>query len=255
MLKAIFFDQDGVIVDTERDGHRIAFNRTFSEFGLPIEWSVEEYGELLRIGGGKERTDHFLRTHPGTVDVDGEALAQLVRDLHARKTEIFVEMIENGSLPLRPGVSRIMRAANECGIIVGICTTSNEHAARAIQKVLLNDVTIDFTLAGDVVTHKKPDPEIYRRAIELAGVRPEQIVVIEDSRIGISAARSAGLHVLATANDYTVREDLSRADAVVDCLGESNGVRAKWLTGEIVVGPRGIVTLEDLAALTELDYA
>ena len=148
-LKAIFFDQDGVIVDTERDGHRVAFNQTFAEFGLPICWDVPYYHELLQVSGGKER----MRKHYDTRgfgrpidDVDG-----LIRKMHHRKTDVFVELIEGGRLPLRPGIHRLMREAQEQGVLLCVCTTSNERAAHAITNRLLGDIRFHSILAGDVV--------------------------------------------------------------------------------------------------------
>src|SRR5512136_841240 len=125
-LRGIFFDQDGVIIDTERDGHRVAFNQTFREFGYQFQWDVEEYHALLQVGGGKERMKHYLHTKGFGVSVPPEAETDLI------KTAIFIELIESGRLPLRPGVKRLMQEAAEQGVKLGICTTSDEKAAHAI---------------------------------------------------------------------------------------------------------------------------
>jgi phosphoglycolate phosphatase-like HAD superfamily hydrolase len=119
-IRAFFFDQDGVIVDTERDGHRVAFNRTFAEFGLDVEWGVEEYHELLQVGGGKERMKHYFSTKGFGVDVAPEAVADLIQRLHLRKTDAFIELIEGGALPLRPGVRRLMEEAVAAAIGRGV---------------------------------------------------------------------------------------------------------------------------------------
>lgn len=246
MLKAVFFDQDGVIVDTERDGHRVAFNRAFREFGLATEWDVATYGELLKIGGGKERMLAYFGAHDVGQPKDPQALAELVDRLHERKTAIFVGLIESAVLPLRPGIGRLMREANAKGLRIGICTTSNEKAAHAISNTLLKGIRIDIILAGDIVRRKKPDPEIYFLALERSGLLPSECVVVEDSSNGVAAARGAGLHVLATANEYTMREDLGGADAVVTCLGDPPDAPAALLRGGEGVVANGKV---DLAAL------
>lgn len=222
-IEAFFFDQDGVIVDTERDGHRVAFNRTFAEFGLPVEWGVEEYHALLQVGGGKERMRHYLDTRGFGVDLTSEEASELIERLHLRKTDVFIELIESGALPLRPGVRRMMEEATDLGITLGICTTSNERAAAAISRGLLHGIPFAFVLAGDVVRAKKPDPAIYLLALEKTRLRPDQCVVFEDSHIGAVAAQAAGMHVVATVNGYTEQEDLSMAELVVDCLGEPTG--------------------------------
>ena len=230
-IKAFIFDQDGVIVDTERDGHREAFNRTFAEFGFDVEWGVEEYHELLQVGGGKERMTHYLQTKGFGVEVEPDDVPDLIRRLHRRKTDIFVELIESGALPSRPGVRRIMEEADGLGLTLGVCTTSNERAARAIAGGLLAGIPLRFVLAGDVVEAKKPDPAIYLLAREQSGLRADECVVFEDSHIGTVAAKAAGMHVVATTNLYTQDEDLSMADLVVDCLGEPDGPHAKLRPG------------------------
>lgn len=219
-VKALLFDQDGVIIDTEKDGHRVAFNETFKSFGLNFEWGVEEYHELLQIGGGKERMRHYLHTKGFGRQVSPEEEGELIQKLHLRKTEMFIDLVESGRLPLRPGVKRLMLEAMEAGLILGICTTSNEKAAHAIAYNILKDIKFNFVLAGDIVKKKKPDPEIYNLALTKTGLEPQQCVVIEDSRIGVLAAKAAGMHVIATPNYYTEREDLSAADLIVSCLGD-----------------------------------
>jgi HAD superfamily hydrolase (TIGR01509 family) len=230
-IKAFIFDQDGVIVDTERDGHRVAFNRTFGEFGLDVVWGVEEYHELLQVGGGKERMAHYLRTKGFGVDVAPDEAADLIRRLHLRKTDVFIELIESGALPLRPGVRRIMEEAVAMELTLGVCTTSNERAAQAVACGMLAGIPLAFVLAGDVVRAKKPDPAIYSLALEKSGLRAEECVVFEDSHIGAVAAKAAGMHVVATTNLYTENEDLSMADVVVNCLGETAGPHARVRPG------------------------
>jgi HAD superfamily hydrolase (TIGR01509 family) len=225
-IRAFFFDQDGVIIDTERDGHRVAFNRTFAEFGLNFAWGVEEYHELLQVGGGKERMTHYWKTKGFGKDLSPAAAADLIRQMHLRKTDVFVELIESGALPLRPGIRRIMEEAAALGLTLGICTTSNERAAQAVATKALAGIPLAFVLAGDVVAVKKPDPAIYLLALEKSGVQADECVVFEDSHIGALAAKRAGMHVVATTNAYTAQEDLSMADLIVNCLGDAAGPHA-----------------------------
>jgi HAD superfamily hydrolase (TIGR01509 family) len=230
-IKAIFFDQDGVIIDTERDGHRVAFNQAFHEFGLDCEWGVERYGELLRISGGKERLRHFFR-QPDAASCSGPAGVDedFIFKLHQRKTAIFIGRVESGRLPLRPGVHRLMNAAMRSGIKLGICTTSDARAADVIAGRMLADIRFDVVLAGDIVSRKKPAPDIYLLALEKTGLKPTECVVIEDSANGVRAAKSAGMHVVATASAYTREENLGEADIVVSCLGDPGGETAKLIS-------------------------
>ncbi|OQY37974.1 hypothetical protein B6228_05185 [Candidatus Atribacteria bacterium 4572_76] len=202
-IKAIIFDQDGVIIDTERDGHRVAFNKTFKEFGFDFQWDVDYYHELLQIAGGKERMRHHLHTKGFGREVKPEKEDELIKAMHKRKTEIFIELIKEGALPLRPGIKRIMKEAMNRGLKVGICTTSNEKAAHAVAYEILKDIKFDFVLAGDVVKKKKPDPEIYLLALKKGGLKAEECIVVEDSRNGLLAAKAAGMNVVVTTNHYT----------------------------------------------------
>jgi len=245
-IKAIIFDQDGVIIDTERDGHRVAFNQTFQEFGFDFHWGIDEYHELLQVGGGKERMKHFLHTVGFGIEINPEDEDDLIKRMHAHKTEAFISLIESGMLPLRPGVKRVMREANESGLILGICTTSNERSARAIAYNILKDIKFDFVLAGDIVSQKKPDPAIYNLALKNTGLKPEECVVMEDSRNGLLAAKAAGMYVVATTNFYTAGENLSEADIIVTCLGDQEGEKGDLSAGGEGLQYDGVLTVRQL---------
>jgi HAD superfamily hydrolase (TIGR01509 family) len=247
-IKALIFDQDGVIIDTERDGHRVAFNETFKEFGFNFEWDVEKYHELLQIAGGKERMKHYLQTEGFGVEIKPEEVDDLIKKLHNRKTEVFLELIESGKLPLRPGVKRFMTEAMDRGLVLGVCTTSNEKAAHAIAYQILKDINFKFVLAGDIVSKKKPNPEIYLLALKKTGLEPEECIVVEDSRNGVLAAKAAGMHVVATTNVYTEKEDLSQADIVVTCLGDPEGEKGILKKGGETIDFDGVLHIDQLLA-------
>lgn len=245
-IKAIFFDQDGVIIDTEKDGHRVAFNEMFKEFGYDFQWDVDKYHELLQISGGKERMRHYFHSEGVLPEVKPDEEDELIKKLHKRKTEIFIELIESGKLPLRTGVKRLMKEAMDRGLIVGICTTANERSARAIVNGMLQDIKFEFVLAGDVVSKKKPDSEIYLLALGKTGLKPEECMVIEDSRNGVLAAKGAGMRVVVTTNIYTENEDLSEADIVVTCLGEPDGEKGILKQGDKRLEFDGILHVDQL---------
>jgi HAD superfamily hydrolase (TIGR01509 family) len=232
-IKAVFFDQDGVIIDTERDGHRVSFNETFKEMGFDVYWDEEYYHELLQIAGGKERMKHHLHTHGFGQEVKPEEEDALIQRMHDRKTGLFIELIESGKLPLRPGIHRFMKECRGAGLLLGICTTSNERAAHSIAYKTLQDIDFDFVLAGDIVKKKKPDPEIYNLALSKTGFKPEECLVIEDSRNGVLSAKAAGMHVVATTNPYTEKEDLSDSDIIVTCLGDPDGEKGVISKGNL----------------------
>lgn len=247
-IKAFFFDQDGVIIDTEKDGHRIAFNETFKAFGIDTEWSVEEYHNLLQVGGGKERMRHYHHTRGFGVELDPEKEDAFIKKLHQHKTETFIKLLETNKLPLRSGIHRIMREINDMGLVLAVTTTSNQRAAQAVSSNILSDINFDFILAGDVVKVKKPDPEIYLMALERAGLKPEECLVIEDSKNGVAAAHAAGIRVVATTNFYTENEDLGLADMIVTCLGDSDGEKGTLKSGGEGMKHDGVLTAAQLVA-------
>lgn len=246
MLGAVFFDMDGVIADTERDGHRVSFNLAFTEFNVDAQWSVDQYHSLLQISGGKERIAHYFKDTHYRGDEYIRDPEGFIKKIHKRKTELYIELIKTGELPLRPGVKRLMKEINREGIILGICTTSAEKAAEAVVESLLKEVKIDFLLAGDIVSKKKPDPEIYHLALRKSGIAPENSFVVEDSRNGVTAAKAAGLKVIATVNPYTEKEDVFAADIVVDSLGEPEGPQSKVLSEKIPKEFSGYIDLDVL---------
>lgn len=247
-LKAIFFDMDGTIIDTEKDGHRVAFNEAFARIGITAVWDIVKYHQLLQIAGGKERMKFYFQGEGKKYLPAGKSIDDFVQQLHLLKTEIFVSLIESGKLPLRPGIKRIMEEANEKGILVGICTTSNEKAVRAIVNSLLADIKIDFILAGDIVTKKKPDPEIYLLALQKTGLPGNEVFVVEDSENGLIAGKAAGIKVLVTVNEYTKNENMTGADAVVTSLGNENEM-AQALTGNLKLNDGQMIHINDLLEL------
>ena len=225
-MKAIIFDCDGVLADTERDGHRVAFNKAFVEKGFPIEWNVELYGELLEVSGGKERMIHYFDSYGWPPDIADKDT--LIKELHKLKTEYFVQIIESGQLPLRPGVARLIDEAIAASIALAICSTSHERAVNLVAEILLGPkrkAHFSTILAGDVVSNKKPDPEIYNLASERLSLEPLECVVIEDNRNGLLAAKAAGMYCVITTNGYTKDEDFTEADLIVSELGDPPNVQ------------------------------
>lgn len=224
MLKALIFDCDGVLVDTERDGHRVGFNRAFAQLGIDAEWDVPLYGKLLLVAGGKERMRAYFDEYgwPEGAE-DAEARDALILRLHKLKTEITSGLVAEGGLPLRPGIARIVDEAIAAGVRLGVCTTSNPRFIDAVLDLFGPErkAKFDFVHAGDVVARKKPDPEIYELAKQSLGLPPHECVVIEDSRNGLLAARGAGLPTLITTSTYTVDEDFTGAAKVVPELGDA----------------------------------
>lgn len=253
-MSTLIFDCDGVLADTERYGHLPAFNQTFREFGLPVEWTEEEYGRRLLIGGGKERMASLLTPEfiaEAKLPKEREAQLTEVGRWHQRKTAIYTEMVAAGKLSLRPGIRRLVAAAQDASWTLAVASTSAEPAVRAILEYGVGSdraERFDLVLAGDVVSHKKPAPDIYRLGLERLGVPASQVLVIEDSRNGLLAARGAGLRCLVTVNGYTKDEENSEAILVVTSLGDPGGEKTQVIANRSSARPGDWVTLPDLEA-------
>ncbi len=221
-LVALLFDVDGTLADTEKDGHRVAFNRAFAEAGLDWEWSEALYGELLAVTGGKERIRYYLERF-NTRFEEPEDLDGFVAGLHAAKTRFFTELLAEGHIPLRPGVKRLIEEARAEGMRLAVATTTTPANVEALlTHALAPDAMSWFEViaAGDVVPAKKPAPDIYEYAMDKMGLRPEQCVAFEDSQNGIRASLGAGLKTIVAVSSYTVEEDFSGAAVVLNHWGE-----------------------------------
>ena len=250
----LILDCDGVLADTERYGHLPAFNQTFEEFGLPVRWSVADYREKVRIGGGKERmasllTPEFVAEAGLPSDEDGQRAA--VAAWHRRKTEIYLELVASGAVPPRPGIARLVGEALAAGWTVAVASTSAEPSVRAtLERAVGPETAARVTVfAGDIVPRKKPAPDIYLTALTSLDLSPERTLVTEDSRNGLLAAAGAGLTCLITVNDFTKDEDFGEAALVVTSLGDPGGERTEILANRSRATPGGWITLDDVAGL------
>ena len=222
LVRALIFDCDGVLAETEREAHLPAFNEAFAEVGLP-PWSEQEYGERLKTGGGKERlakllTPDFVREHG--LPADAAAQAEWVARLHARKTKIFNRILESGGVEPRPGVVRLADEALAAGWALAVVSTSAEESVRTVVRRVLGDRPVRV-VAGDVVPAKKPDPAIYELALHELGVAPQDAVAVEDSRIGLLAAVRARLACVVAVSSFTSGEEFAEAALVVPHLGDA----------------------------------
>ncbi len=254
VLRALIFDCDGVLADTERYGHLPAFNQMFAEFGLPVRWTEREYGDKLKIGGGKERMASLLTPEfvaATGLPTDAEEQQELIAQWHRRKTEIYTEIVSAGKLPGRPGVARLVDEARAAGCHLAVASTSAEPSVRAVlEHVVGPEIAAEFlVLAGDVVPRKKPAPDIYLLALDRLGVAASDAVVVEDSANGFRAARAAGITTVVTVNDYTRDDDFDGAALVVSSLGDPDGEPSTVVASASGASVGDWITAADVAAL------
>jgi HAD superfamily hydrolase (TIGR01509 family) len=222
MLKALIFDVDGTLADTERDGHRVAFNQAFQSANLDWNWSVELYGELLAITGGKERIRHYLDKYNPNFEAPTD-LKAFIAGLHAAKTEHYCTMLAEGRIPLRTGAERLIKEAREAGLRLAIATTTTMPNVTVLLEHTLGKESLDWfdiIAAGDIVPAKKPAPDIYIHVLEKMGWTPEECLALEDSENGLLSAAQADLKTIITINDYTRNHTFEGAALVLDCFGE-----------------------------------
>jgi HAD superfamily hydrolase (TIGR01509 family) len=218
-IKAIIFDVDGTLADTE-DGHRKSFNKAFAESGLDWNWDVALYDKLLKVTGGKERikyfVDSFLTGFTKPDDYEG-----FVKNLHAVKTLHYTNMLGEGRIPLRPGIKRLIHDAHAAGITLAIATTTTPQNVSALLEVGLGKDWKKYFAAngcGDIVPHKKPAPDIYIWVLDKLRLASSDCIALEDSYNGLRSALAAGIKTYVTTNPYTHKQDFTGAAGVLDDL-------------------------------------
>ncbi len=242
-LQALLWDVDGTLAESERDGHRVAFNRAFEDAGLPWRWDPAHYGALLRITGGRERLLHDMALRGDAPALADERLA-LAAELHRRKNAHYAEIVSAGQIPLREGVMALIEEAAAAGLKQGIATTTSRANLQALLQHHLGPgwaSVFSATVCGEDVAAKKPDPEVYQRALASLGVSFVDALALEDSPGGVAAARAARVPVIVTRSAYFAEDTIDSAIAI----GPGLHTRATWRPG-LSGAADGRVRLDDL---------
>lgn len=244
-LKALIFDVDGTLADNERDGHRVAFNRAFRDAGLDWYWDVALYDRLLEVFGGKERIRYYIESFRQDFSAPPD-LDAFIRELHREKTAHYLALLKSASIPLRPGVKRLLQEAHTAGLRLAIASTTTYENVTTLLSETIGEQSVgwfDVIAAGDVVVNKKPAPDIYQYALGQLGLDASACLVFEDTEAGLASASAAGLATLITVNGATRNQDFSGAAIVLDQLGEpEQGF-------EVLAGEAGEASFADVAFL------
>lgn len=216
-LQALIFDVDGTLAETE-EAHRAAFNASFNAWGLDWNWSVDDYRQLLKTTGGKER----MQAHQATLPTGARRLTTAeIAELHVEKTAAYGAILASGQLELRQGVAALIRTARKRGLKVAVATTTNTPNVEALCQCCWGKSALevfDHVAAGDMVQRKKPAPDVFLLALEQLGLPASACIAFEDSRNGVLSALGANLPVLVTPSAYTDRDDFSDANWVIPAL-------------------------------------
>jgi HAD superfamily hydrolase (TIGR01509 family) len=247
VLRALVWDVDGTLAETEHDGHRVAFNRAFAEAGLRWHWDTETYRRLLATTGGKERITrwwHEVQPH----DAEAPDAPSIVRALHARKTTHYERLVQQGAVVLRPGVRRLLVDARRQGLVLAIATTTTAANVDALLDATLGRAAHAWFAvvgAGDAVPAKKPAPDIYQHVLRALALPASDCLALEDSAAGVAAATAAGVPVLLTRSRYTRHEPMAVAVlGDIDGFGEPNAPAQGQVRGAPWRGVLDLATLK-----------
>ena len=219
-MRALIWDVDGTVAETERDGHRVAFNQAFEAAGLPWRWSVERYGELLQVTGGRERLLHDMTQHADAPPLGAERDA-LARRLHALKNQRYAQLVAQGGIVARPGVLRLMDECARAGVPLAVATTTSRGNVVALFASLFGPAwatRFATVVCAQDAPRKKPHPQVYQLALQRLGLVGADAFALEDSPNGLAAARAAGVACAITRSAYFAHAQFEGAALVQDDL-------------------------------------
>lgn len=203
-LQALIWDVDGTLAETERDGHRVAFNAAFKSLGLDWHWGESRYGDLLEVTGGRERLlrDMDTRADAPSDPAERDAMARL---LHALKNKQYAAIVAAGHIPLRAGVAALMADCRLAGLPMAIATTTSRSNVDALMGAHFGpgwESGFAAVLCAEDAPVKKPDPLVYRLTLERLDLPPEAVLAVEDSPAGVGACLAARVPVVVTRSVY-----------------------------------------------------
>jgi HAD superfamily hydrolase (TIGR01509 family) len=210
MIKAVVFDMDGLIVETESVESR-ALEKVLKEYGKK---PMPHPNGLIHVVGyaGQKSWDDFISKYnlPDSVEV-----------IRAKKRQFFNEIIEAELAPM-PGFMKLINELESHKLAIALASNRHEGTLHRMLEILKAKHFFQLIVGPSEKRRHKPHPDIYLYTAAELGVKPDECVVLEDSEPGVVSGKAAGMKVIAVPNKFTEKQDLSKADIIVESLDKVN---------------------------------
>ncbi|MEM6666311.1 MAG: HAD-IA family hydrolase [Pseudomonadota bacterium] len=225
MAKAVFFESDGVMVETAKED-LAAFNTAFESVGIKTRWNEDLFARVAGTPGTKARLSAYFERFGWPLTQHGHE--KLIDDLEAAHKDTMMAAARAGRLPLRPGMKALIDGAHSAGSTLAIVTEMDgDLVTTCLSQLGLSSATkLQFMVCEGSAEKSKPAPEPYRAALQIAGLPPEQAIAVEGSPAGVRSAKAAGLFVIGVGNRLFSADRLAAADHVVLDLDSEAGAAA-----------------------------
>ena len=240
-LEGVYWDLDGTIANTELEAHLPAFNNAFNELGIDWNWDTNNYIQLLRINGGKNRIAYYSKLMNDNLSDD------LIIKIHEKKQVHYLELIKKNCVNLKTGVFRLINELHKKNVRQFIVTSSSRNQVDLLVQYLFNGFNpFEFIISSEDVELKKPNPLPYLMAVQLSGIKKNNSIVFEDSNPGLRSSLAANLPtIFIPSNIPIVLEENIELDCILDNLGDENNV------ANVIKGPKLNKLYVDHSYLTE----
>ena len=227
-LEGVYWDLDGTIANTELEAHLPAFNNAFNDLDIEWNWDINQYIELLRINGGKNRIAYYSKLNNYSLSDD------LIIKIHEKKQFHYLEFIKKNCVNFKTGVFRLINELNRKKIRQFIVTSSSRKQVDLLVEYLFNDFNpFEFIISSDDVEFKKPNPLPYLKAVKLSGIKKNNSIVFEDSNPGLKSSLAAKLPtIFVPSNMPMVLDKKLELDCILDSLGDEN------IVANVIKGPK-----------------
>ena len=205
-LKAVIFGSSGSFSETSRIQLE-SFNEALSQNGLKHQWDEKEYIEFLKIQGGLNRLKQVFP----------ESSPQVLEKIHSDKTRLFQQKLAEGESYLRTGFETFCEMLLQNNILIGLASTTFLDSIDAILKSLNTISRENFAFIGHqgLTQRQKPDPEIYEIALREMGVKKDEVLAFEDTRLSLMSPIHAGIKTIAIPGELSSGQDFSEATLVI----------------------------------------